>query len=199
MRLFLFIVILIMGRSASAHLTSDVNFATGLTSLSISSAGNKINLTSMNTLQFSYNLNNPAWMASLNLEFLETLSSNQGPMAWSRFGFGAKYYPSGFNSQRVIFDNRVEGMFWRPAPYVGWGLGLSSLSVSNIGGLSGYLNASVADLILKAGAEVVLTTSLFLTGEVNMITGLSSKGSRTNYDISYSGLGVYMGLKISSF
>ena len=184
---------------AQAHMTSDVSLASGLTALTMKTAGNTVTLTSMASIYFTFNLNHPASKMALTLEFMEAPNSSQGPLAWTRLGAGAKYYLTGFNAQRVVFDNHVEGMYWRPAPYIGGSLGLSTFSISNVGGLDGYFNAAVVDAIARAGAEVVLSSSLFLIGELNVFKSLLAQGSRTSFDLSYAGLGVYVGLKIVSF
>ncbi|NJL25143.1 MAG: hypothetical protein HC902_08180 [Calothrix sp. SM1_5_4] len=198
MRRLIVLIFLLASLPSHAYLTSDVDVSTGYTSFSISSGENSINLMSLATLNFSYNLNNAAWNTALNLDMSEAMQSNQGPLAWTRVAGGFKFYPTGFNAQRVVFDNKIEGIYWRPAPFMGASLGLSNMSISNVGGQSGSLNASVMDAGLKAGAEVVITPNVFLTGQLSLIQGLVAQSSKTTFDISYTGMGVYMGIKIIS-
>jgi hypothetical protein len=168
----------------------NINFNTG---------GNAANLGSLVTLDYSYNLNEAAWDSTIFLTFNEGIVTNQGPAAWTRVGLGARYYPTGFNSQRVIFDNKVEGRYWRPAPFVGASAGFSSFSITNVGGTVGYFNAANVDVDIRAGAEVVLTTNMFLTGQWSFLLGMPTVNEKTQKDLSYSGLGLYLGLKISTF
>lgn len=202
MKLFLAAALLLSFLSvdvARAHLTSDVDIATGYSNIQFQTAGNNVNMSTLATLDFNYNLNHAAWNSAVILNFTEATVSSQGPLAWTRLGLGLRYYLTGLAGQRVIFDNKVEGKYWRPAPFVGMTLGFSNFSVENIDGAAGYFNASTMDANLRAGAEVVLTTNFFLTGQLSILYGFPSNNSKTGKDLSYLGTGVYVGLKIISF
>lgn len=199
MKLIFCLGILLLGVNAQAYLTSDFDVATGYTGATLKTTGNTVNMNSMSTLDFSYNLNNPAWSSALNLVFSEVATSSQGNLAWTRVGVGVRYYPIGYNGERVIFDNQVEGRYWRPAPFVGFSTGFSNFSVESVDGTSGYFNATSMDFNLRFGAEVVLTSNYFLTGQISALMGVPNENPKTKKDFSYTAMGIYMGLKILSF
>ena len=107
----IFVLTLLFGSQTFAYLTSDVDAGMGYTSIDLTTGTNKINLNSLTAFDFNYNLNIPKFDTSLNLNFTEVPFSSQGALAWTRIGAGARYYITGFNDQRVIFDNKVEGRF----------------------------------------------------------------------------------------
>lgn len=190
---------LVVSSEAFAYLTSDVDIGIGYTNIDFEVTDNTANLTSLGTLDASFNLNNAAWNSAFTLNVSEALQSSQGPLAWTRISAGGRYYLTGFNSQRVIFDNKVEGTYRRPAPFVGATVGYSNFSIKNLGADTGYFNASCMDFNLRGGAEVVLGDGILMTGQWSALVGLPVANTTTGKEISYFGFGIYVGVKIVSY
>ncbi|RYZ74997.1 MAG: hypothetical protein EOP05_08780 [Proteobacteria bacterium] len=186
-------------REAFAYLTSDVDVGVGYTNIDLKVTDNSANLTSLGTLDASFNLNNAAWNTAFTLNVTEAMVSSQGPLAWTRLSVGGRYYLTGFNSQRVIFDNKVEGVYRRPAPFLGATVGYSAFSVKNLGADTGYFNAACMDFNLRGGAEVVLGDGILMTGQWSALVGLPTANTTTGKDISYFGFGIYVGVKVVSY
>jgi hypothetical protein len=184
---------------ALAFLTSDVDVGLGYTNIDFDVTDNSANLSSLGTLDASFNLNNAAWNAAFTLNVTEALASSQGPLAWTRVAAGARYYLTGFNSQRVIFDNKVEGVYRRPAPFVGGTIGYSNFSIRSLGADEGYFNAACMDVNLRGGAEVVLGDGVLMTGQWSALVGLPVANTVTGKEISYFGFGIYVGFKFVSY
>lgn len=184
---------------AFAYLTSDVDFGIGYTNIDLKVTDNTANLTSLGTLDASFNLNNAAWNSAFTLNVTEAVNSSQGTLAWTRIGVGGRYYLTGFNSQRIIFDNKVEGVFRRPAPFVGVTVGYSNFGIKQLGADVGNFNAACMDFNLRGGAEVVLGEGVLMTGQWSALVGLPVANTTSGKEISYFGFGIYVGVKIVSY
>lgn len=180
--------------AASAHLTSNYDFNFGFTSFEVKAADSfKSTLESPTTIDFNYNLNMSAMKSAFSLSFSEMVTGPAGNLPFVRLGLGYRYYVLGLNGQRIVLDNDTDGRIWAPTPFIGLTFGLATLSIAE--GQS-YFNASMVDGTVRLGAEIPIGSSWVLLGQFHYINSLALVGSSTDIDVSYSGIGIFAGLRL---
>ncbi len=182
-----------------AYLTSDFHVNAGGMEYKLKPGSSELTISSTSLIDFSYNLNQDNLDMSFFLNFAETVSSSQGPLAYTHLATGLRYYPLGINGQRVIYDSTTEGRLLKPSPFVSVAFGVSNFSVKDINSTEGYFNAVGYDVLVAGGVEVVLTSDIFLTGQLVIVQGIPTTNPQTQLSLSYSGMALLFGLKLTSF
>lgn len=199
-RSLLIFLLIFIGEHSQAYLTSDISTSLGATSYSLKLTNSTQSLNSMSMLSFSYNVYYSPLKSALTLDFSEMAKSNVGSLSYVRLGAGLRWYVFGFNGDRFIFDSKVEGRVLRPAPFIGFSAGLVSISVPKFNSDSKqYFNAVAYNIDVRTGVEVPLSRDFFLITQLSIDKGLTSYNATTNQSFSYLGLGIYFGVKITSF
>lgn len=187
---------------ARAALTSDFDSGLGITNFRIQVDGNVVNFESPMTLNFSYNVNYVPLNMALNLTAMESLESNQGNLNFTRLGAGLRVYPLGMNGSRIVIDSKTEARKFKPSPYVGMNMGLSNFSILRVSSdkdQESFFNMVGIDAHLVGGNDLSLSPNLFLTAQVVLGLSLQSSARAGFGAVSYSGIGLFVGLKLASF
>lgn len=193
------IATLFLSTPARAALTSDFDAGLGVTNIRMVVGQNVVNFESPLTATFSYNINYLPLNTSFNLTAMESLQSNQGSLNFTRVGGGFRTYPLGMNGARVIIDSKTEARKFKPSPYVGLNIGLSNFSVTDVSSSIGFFNAVAIDGHLVGGNDLTIAPNLFLTAQVVLALGLHSPERENFGRLTYNGIGLFVGVKLTSF
>ncbi len=187
---------------SSAAMKSDIDFNLGFSSINIT-AGEDLSqrIESYSTVEVNYNMIMSSMSTVFNISFQEFIDSTYGNLAYARLGVGAKWYPKGLSSQRVIFENQVIGQLFKPTPFIGLNLGLANLSVDDNSDpfLQASYNASVIDAIIQIGLETPLNPDWLLTAHFGYVQSLMSNAQGDQPALVYTGFQVLIGVKLTNF
>lgn len=203
-RLYFLLTIFLLSltaRPAHGYLTSDFDFNVGFSSFVITVGDVERTLESLSTLEFGYNLIYSRANMAFNLSFQEIVSSEFGLLPYTRIAFGPRWYPRGLNGKKIIFDNQVKGKVWRPSPFVGLQGGLSNFSIQDNSDAQreNDVNAAVIDANVEMGVEIPVTQDWLLVGQFSYSLAVVSGGGDQRPEFTFSGIQMFVGLKITSF
>ncbi len=190
--------------SASAHLTSDFDVTSGYLNMEVA-AGNDFNqiYDSLFALEFNYCINFSGPNISFTMSFFEVLQSDFGPISFTRIALGTRWYVTGFNGKRTIYDSSTQGRIFKPAPFVGLNVGLGTLAVNTSASLDRDFNATVVDAKGVIGVDIPITFRWMLTGQFGIHTSLLGGSSVTENNISrqasYQGFSMLVGVRAATF
>lgn len=193
MKVWGFVIALMMSSPAWAYLTSDWDTSIGMTSLQYSFARNSSAKTieSPTTLEVNYSINNPSINTALTMSFMEMTEAEGMQMPFTRVALGARYYLFGTNGIRTILDSRTQAKVWRPTPFVAANFGLSNLAVKDF-------NASLVDLTLRGGVEIPMMSNILLVGQVALGSSLTAAGAAED-DVKYTFITLFAGVRFVGF
>ena len=130
------------------------------------------------------------------MSFMQFLSSTIGQVPVSRVSMGVSYHFIRVNGQRVLLDNGVEGKIWGISPAIELTLGLNKLSINDPGNPDYNFTASMTDLLPRVLLEIPMSTSFLLLIRGGYMFSLSGDG--TLFKISYSGLVINVGIRLTT-
>jgi hypothetical protein len=170
-------------------MTSSFDANLGAANIQTKSGDFSKNLTSVSAIELNYNLNHTAANTAYTLSFAELLRTDEGSLTFTRLSLGSRWYPRGMSGGRLIIDNDVTARVWSASPFIGLGIGLSTMSIKEY-------NASFIDVGPKVGVEVPLSSSLLLLGQFTFTSSLSGNGAESK-SVTYSGANVMVGVVFS--
>ena len=197
-----FVLSLLSFNTAQGHLTSDfdVNWGASLINVEIGEVGTR-SLESFTTVEIGYNLIFASVDTALNISFSEMASSNFGDLPFTRLAVGPRWYIRGLNGTRVIMGDQVQGKSWKPSPFLGLQAGFSNLSMSSEEGEAANFNfnAAVIDINAELGLETPITNGILLVGQFSYLLSLLSNSEDEATALSYGGLQIFVGIKLTQF
>jgi hypothetical protein len=120
--------------------------------------------------------------------FQGALLSTYGMLPYTGFGVGALYYPDAFAINKSTFDLDSSVVKKKLAPYIGFNIGLSRLSVSDIIQQKSF-SAILIDLKAVLGFDYPLTNSWSFGLDLSLIsTLLGNRSSDTGKVASVNGM-----------
>lgn len=193
---------LFLSLQAQAYLTSDWDVSLGMTSLKYNFQDFSESVESVTTLEVNYSVYQPSINSALTLSFQEVFVSGGGQqLPFNRIAVGMRYYIFGVNGLRTILDSLTEAKVWRPAPFVGFNLGLANLSVGKkdegAAAADKSLNASLMDINVRGGVEVPMASDLLMVGQVSIGSSLAAESSLGT--VSYTTMNLFAGVRFVGF
>lgn len=189
----------VLPRPASAAVFTDFDAALGFSSIGVE-AGTAYEQTmeSLSTLELNYNFNFQNMDTSLNLSFQEMLDSTYGPLAFTRFAVGGRWYPMGMNGERVLMDNGAWARTFSTKPFISITGGLGTLSVVD-GDVN--FNAVMVDVAFRLGLELPIGTHLVSLVQAGYLLAIDSLAETQDeaQQVKYGGLNIMVGLRLTRF
>lgn len=171
-------------------MTSSFDANLGIANFQTKTAGFSKTLTSISAIELNYNLNHTSYNTAYTLSFYELAKTDEGAITFTRLSLGSRWYPRGMSGGRLILDNDAFARVWKASPFVGFNLGISSMTVKEF-------NASFIDIGPKVGVEVPIGINTLLIGQFIFNSSLSSSAGDNSKSVSYSGASVTIGVVIS--
>lgn len=202
MKLIFIVLFCFVSVPSNAYIASDFDANWGVSFIDVKVAGIAPKaIESYSTLEIGYNLIFSSINTALNISFMELVNSNFGLIPFTRLAFGPRYYVRGLNGTRLLLDNQVQGRLWRPSPFIGFQLGFSSLSIEDTTSpqFQNNFNAAIVDANIELGLETPISSDWLLMGQFSYLTSVLSNSGDERPELSYEGLQILIGLKITKF
>ena len=202
MNKLIILVILVYSQYSYSYIKSDfdANWGVSFVDITLDGVGTR-SLESYSTIKLDYNLIFSSLDMALVFSMSEMFESNFGTIPYTRFGIGPRWYIRGINGNRVLLDNQVQGRLWKPSPFIGLQLGFGSLSLEDGADvqLKSDFNAAVIDTTLEIGLETPVSANMVFIGHFSYLMSALSSSDETRPALSYSGIQLFVGLKMTQF